>query len=89
MQEKTLADSIRSRLARGLTVRLAGADGEISIHVTQEDVLTSLIFAFGANAKDERPRMFEISERGRSHHVATVDDVLAYLDTKRTLELVL
>ncbi len=90
MQDKSLAESIRSRLARGLDTWLAEIDGArlITVHVQKADLMTDLIFAIGTQAGSERPWRYEITDRGRSTKFATIDDVLAYLATSAgTLEL--
>lgn len=78
MQSETDAESIRSRLAGGHTVRL----GEITVTVLQDDVMTSLMFALATYPAVERPWRYQIDEPGRTHTVATVDDVLALLRTR-------
>ena len=75
MQSKTDAESIRSRLAGGHTVRL----GEITVSVIQDDPFTSFIFAVATYPANERPWRYQIDEPGRTHTVGTIDDVLAYL----------
>ena len=81
MHEKIDVDSIRSRLAGGHTVRL----GEITVTVRQDDVLTSFIFALATYPEVERPYRFQIDEPGRTQTVATIEDVLAYLDARGAL----
>ncbi len=62
MQDEALVESVRSRLARGLPVRLTTpAGGEINVSVIQDDMLTNVIFAIGANSVDERPWRYEIA----------------------------
>jgi hypothetical protein len=75
MQNKSLEESLRSRLALGQTVEL----GALTVFVHRRDVLTDVIFALGANADDQPPWRFEVSERGRSTRLATIDEVIAHL----------
>ena len=81
MHDKSLADSIRSRLALGQPVWLSeiGSARLITVQVHRGDLMTDLIFALGANLDAERPWKYEITDRARSTRVATIDDVLAYL----------
>lgn len=81
MHDQSLADAIRSRLARGQPVWLCeiGSARLITVRVHREDVMIDLIFALGSDLDDERPWKYEITDRTRSTRVATIDDVLAHL----------
>jgi hypothetical protein len=87
MQDKSLAESVRSRLALGQPVRVGGPGVDITVQLSNEDMLTDVIFALGTQLGDERPWKFEITERGMSTKVASIDEVLRYLDGKGPLTL--
>ncbi len=75
MQNKSLAESVRSRLALGQTVELEG----VTVCVHAPDIMMDVIFAVRATG-DETPWRYEIAERGRSTRLRTIDEVLAHLE---------
>jgi len=81
MHDKSLEESIRSRLALGQAVWLVELASArlVTVSVHKGDLLMDLIFTLGAQLPSSTWK-FEITDRARSTRVETIDDVLAYLD---------